>query len=176
MKLFHSPWVLAIVLVVVIAAGVTGGLLATRSTSHKSPSKAAASSTTTTTAARSTTTTTAAPLPRVYSVACPGEYPATLTPSEIPLSCADENEYVSGITWSSWTATSAQGHGTLYVNDCTPDCAGGTFQTSPTSVTLSDPVPSRTQGLIFVMVTWITSSGSSDSEDIGCSISSFKYC
>jgi YVTN family beta-propeller protein len=106
-------------------------------------------------------------LPRVYSFGCPADYPAMFEPSEITISCADNNQYLSEITWSSWTATSAQGHGTLYLNDCTPDCAGGTFQTSPTSVTLSDPVRSNSQGLVFSMLTWISLNGATASEGIG---------
>jgi YVTN family beta-propeller protein len=106
-------------------------------------------------------------LPRVYSLGCPADYPAMFEPSEITISCADNNQYLSEVTWSSWTATSAHGNGTLYLNDCTPDCAGGTFQTSPTSVTLSDPVRSNSQGLVFSMLTWISLNGSTASEGIG---------
>jgi hypothetical protein len=115
----------------------------------------------------SSTTTADRAFPLVYSVGCPGEQPARTGPSEVVLSCADGNAYVSGITWSSWTATSAQGTGTLNLNNCIPDCAGGTFGKSATAVTLSSPVKTLTQGLVFGTVTWTTSSGSRSSEDIG---------
>jgi hypothetical protein len=33
----------------------------------------------------------------------------------------------SGIRWSTWTAESAAGSGQIWINDCTPDCADGSF-------------------------------------------------
>ncbi len=64
---------------------------------------------------------------------------AAVRPAEVVLSCADGNEYVGGITWSSWTATSASGTGRLTYNNCTPDCAGGVFLSVAASVAVSDP-------------------------------------
>jgi len=137
-------------------------------------------STTTITIPPTTTSTTTVPisLPLVYSNGCPGENPATFEPSQIPISCADYTVNISGLTWSSWTATGARGNGTLNVNNCMPDCAGGTVNSSPTSVTLSDPVQSMTQGLVFATVTYTLPDGSSTSDDIGpdhC-VSSFNSC
>ncbi|HEX5193101.1 MAG TPA: hypothetical protein VFW09_09885 [Solirubrobacteraceae bacterium] len=37
----------------------------------------------------------------------------------------------SGITWSSWTADTAHGTGKLWLNDCNPYCAGGTYHGYP---------------------------------------------
>lgn len=188
------PVASALVAVVVVAA-VVGGVLATRTapassrsphlsttpttTPSTAPPATAAPPTTVpltttpsttlppTTASPTTSTTAVAALPHVYSNGCPGEYPGTFEPTEIPLSCADYNATISGITWSSWTPQIAHGNGTLNVNDCNPDCAGGTFHHSPTTVTLSNPAPSRTQGLIFAIVTFVSSNGSSQSQDIG---------
>jgi hypothetical protein len=52
--------------------------------------------------------------------------------------------YVGGSTaflrtrrWSHWTGTSASTRGTLWVDNCRPDCASGHFHTYPAQVTLS---------------------------------------
>lgn len=170
--------------VVVVAAAATGALIATRGTSTSprslktaatsptgtSPPAPTATSTSPTAVATfppTTSATSAEALPRVYSEGCPGDYPATLEPTDIPLACADYNLRLTELTWSSWTAATAHGSGTLMQNDCTPNCAGGTFHSYPTTVTLSDPVTSRTQGLIFATVTWISPTGSTQSEPIG---------
>jgi hypothetical protein len=52
--------------------------------------------------------------------------------------------YVGGTTaflriphWAHWTRTSAATRGTLWVDNCQPDCASGHFRTYPARVTLS---------------------------------------
>ncbi len=52
--------------------------------------------------------------------------------------------YVGGTTaflrtrhWSRWSRTSAFTRGTLWVDNCRPDCASGHFRTYPAQVTLS---------------------------------------
>lgn len=63
-------------------------------------------------------------------------------PSEIVLTCADANEVLTGLRWTSWTATSATAVGTLEYNDCHPYCAAGHLHDVPgTLVTLTVPVP-----------------------------------
>src|SRR5271165_7020760 len=48
---------------------------------------------------------------------------------------------VQGITWSSWTATSAVGVGTLWVNNGIPNCLQGTWtEQTGYGVTLSAPL------------------------------------
>jgi hypothetical protein len=37
----------------------------------------------------------------------------------------------SAITWSSWTADAGHGTGRLWLNDCKPDCVGGTYHGYP---------------------------------------------
>lgn len=37
------------------------------------------------------------------------------------------NNRAKPLDWSSWTATGGQGSGFNWLNDCTPNCAGGTF-------------------------------------------------
>ena len=71
-------------------------------------------------------------------------------PSEIILPCADHGVGVSHIAWKSWTATDAIGIGTLYYNDCTPNCAEGHFHHVPnTVITLSVPVHDPHGRLVF---------------------------
>ena len=59
-------------------------------------------------------------------------------PSMIDLS-ADGNGDLNGLTWSSWTAYSAEGSGAFNVNNCQPNCAQGTTVDVPVSVALSAP-------------------------------------
>jgi len=63
---------------------------------------------------------------------------AVTAPSEIVLACADGNAGIRDITWTNWDTSQAVGYGTAYANTCTPDCAEGTFQTTPVTVTLTD--------------------------------------
>jgi O-Glycosyl hydrolase family 30 len=65
---------------------------------------------------------------------------AQVEPSQFILTCADAGERLTGMTWSSW-GTTATGSGTEQVNDCTPDCADGTFHSYPVNVTLSGGAP-----------------------------------
>ncbi|HWY90619.1 MAG TPA: hypothetical protein VNY31_08100 [Solirubrobacteraceae bacterium] len=62
--------------------------------------------------------------------------------------------YVRNVTWTSWGPKSATGHGTAGSDDCSPDCAHGTFHYAPVSITLSTPrkkcgIPEYTRG-VFV--------------------------
>jgi hypothetical protein len=69
-------------------------------------------------------------------------------PRKIVLACADYNSYVDKLSWSSWTARGATGHGTLVENDCTPSCVAGKFYSYQVVVELSKAVPTR-YGLLF---------------------------
>ena len=59
-------------------------------------------------------------------------------PSTIDLS-ADGNGDLNGLTWSSWTAYSADGSGSFNVNNCQPNCAEGTTVDVTVSVALYAP-------------------------------------
>ena len=61
----------------------------------------------------------------------------TARPTEIVISCADDGLGVGHLTWSSWTASSATGQGSLWMNLCKPDCADGTFAYYPVKTALS---------------------------------------
>ncbi len=61
-------------------------------------------------------------------------------PISIVLACGDGNASLVAINWPSWDSTTAVGTGTYTQNDCTPDCALGTFISYPgTTIELSSP-------------------------------------
>ena len=129
-----------------------------RATTTKEPAKPLTISTTTTLPPSSTTTTTttttspsagspitngsvrtvtAQELPLVAS--CEQGTAATSEPALIFFGCATSAIYVDTITWTSWTATSATGYGTLHVNQCNPTCAAGTYDTYQATIQLTNP-------------------------------------
>jgi hypothetical protein len=63
-------------------------------------------------------------------------------PSSIGFS-ADGGNVVTGIVWSSWTASGARGRGTSYLDNCVPNCAQGTMTAVPATITLSGPADGR---------------------------------
>ena len=77
-------------------------------------------------------------------------------PSAIYFS-ADGNGDLTRITWSSWTAHSAKGSGSINVNNCQPDCARGTTVNVPVSVALSAPTSGSSP--YFTAITLTDSSG-----------------
>ena len=70
-------------------------------------------------------------------------------PSKYVLSCADANAWWQGVTWSSWTPTSASGHGVLVENNCTPSCAAGKFVQHSATVTLGKLLMVKNYGKLF---------------------------
>jgi hypothetical protein len=82
-----------------------------------------------------------------------------IEPSQIMLACGDGNAYITAINWSSWTSTSASGTGTYVQNDCSPNCAAGTFLRYPgATFTLYLPVSTWTgpqfSRITFTYVDW----------------------
>jgi hypothetical protein len=61
-------------------------------------------------------------------------------PSSIVLACGDGNASLTGLSWSSWTATTAAATGWFTHNTCTPNCAQGSFVSTPATVRLGYPV------------------------------------
>ena len=57
-------------------------------------------------------------------------------PGHYTLACADGNDYLSGLTWTSWGPRLASATGTEHVNDCVPYCAAGHFHSYPAIVVL----------------------------------------
>ena len=59
--------------------------------------------------------------------------PSMMTPS------GDGSLYVTGITWRGWGTGTAAGTGTAHADNCTPNCAQGTYRESPATITLTSP-------------------------------------
>src|SRR5260370_27724046 len=93
-------------------------------------------------AALSTPAAAGAAHPRVVVFTCLGG--PQVRPGSFVLTCADDNSYLTGLSWSRWTAGSAAGTGTWHINDCAPDCAHGHFLTYPVEVTFWPPPPVTT--------------------------------
>ncbi len=60
-------------------------------------------------------------------------------PSSFILTCADANDVLADLHWVSWGSTAAFATAVEQVNDCTPDCASGTFLDYPALVALWRP-------------------------------------
>ena len=65
---------------------------------------------------------------------------ATIEPKTFVLTCADGNDYLARLTWSSWSTT-ASGKGTEFINTCNPNCAAGHFRKYGVDVSLSRVKP-----------------------------------
>lgn len=86
------------------------------------------------TSATRTITLVPAPLPVLIAGPYRGRRPANIDIS------GDAGDIVTGLRWSSWTASSATGEGASNIQNCVPNCASGTDTPVPTSITLLDPV------------------------------------
>jgi hypothetical protein len=71
---------------------------------------------------------------RTVVVSCLGRPEAR--PGSYTLACADGNDYLTGLSWTSWTPSLASGYGAQVVNDCLPYCAAGHFHSYPVLVVL----------------------------------------
>jgi len=79
------------------------------------------------------------PTPGLYSeltvvINCLGR--PEIRPGSFTLACADDNDYLTGLSWTSWTPNLASGYGTQDENDCIPYCAAGHFHSYPVLVVL----------------------------------------
>src|SRR5262249_30495118 len=54
---------------------------------------------------------------------------------------ADGSMYLADLTWSGWGNAKAHGKGMLEVDNCIPNCAGGSYTGYPATVTLSNLTP-----------------------------------
>jgi hypothetical protein len=57
-------------------------------------------------------------------------------PGQYVFSCADGNDYLADLHWSSWARGKASAVAKQEVNNCTPYCYDGHFHSYPVSVTL----------------------------------------
>jgi hypothetical protein len=74
----------------------------------------------------------------VYTFVC--EIPGQQKPDLIYFTCADGNEGIGKIEWSTWEATGAVGVGEYFANDCDPDCANGTFEFTKVRLAINEPI------------------------------------
>ena len=127
---------IALILALVVAAGGTAiGLALTKhpiNPNGGSPGSPTASTPAATHTASSTTA------PAALPVLVAGTYHG-IKPKEIDFS-ADAGNIVTGITWSSWTATKAIGSGTSDIDTCIPSCAAAPTDLVATMLVLSQPV------------------------------------
>ena len=80
---------------------------------------------------------------------------AQVRPKSFVLACADGNDYLNGLAWTSWGPQLASATGTEHVNDCIPYCAAGHFHSYPTEVIFwrSEPVAHHPGEKHFTRVT-----------------------
>jgi hypothetical protein len=55
-------------------------------------------------------------------------------PKDFILACADANSQLKNLEWTHWNQSTAYATGTATWNNCTPDCASGTWLSAPVSV------------------------------------------
>jgi len=80
---------------------------------------------------------------RVVIVTCAGK--GVTSPSTYIIACADANDYLKGLNWSSW-GVPASGFGKDVINDCIPTCVAGKFHSYRVKVSLWRPEPWRHHG------------------------------
>jgi hypothetical protein len=74
----------------------------------------------------------------VYTFVC--EIPGQQKPELIYFTCADGNNGIGKIEWSTWEASGATGVGEYFANDCDPDCANGTFEITKVRLAINEPI------------------------------------
>jgi hypothetical protein len=64
-----------------------------------------------------------------------------IRPRDFLLACADGNNFLTSLRWTSWRSGSARGTGRDVANDCRPYCAAGHFHSYPVRVRLDHARP-----------------------------------
>jgi hypothetical protein len=79
-----------------------------------------------------------------------------IRPHRYVLTCADGNDYLTGLHWASW-GSAGFGSGSSAFNDCTPSCVSGHFHSFPVLVVLwrARPWPGHPGERYFTRVTLI---------------------
>ena len=116
-------------------AGTAGGAVATAGPATAEPSAAAAR--------------------QVVLVNCAGT--GQVRPARFDnFGCMPSQEFLAGLNWASWRSTGF-GQGNLEVNNCTPNCAQGTFIKYPVLTVLwrARPRPRHAGQQYFTRLTWI---------------------
>jgi len=129
--------IVALILALVVAAGGTAIGLALAG-HHNKPNGGGTGASTTAGTQAATRTASGTPAPATLPLLVAGNYRGS-KPKEIDFS-ADAGNIVTGITWSSWTATRAIGSGTSDIDSCIPSCAAAPTDLVTTMLVLSQPV------------------------------------
>ena len=74
----------------------------------------------------------------VYTFVC--EIPEQQKPELVYFACADGNEGIGKIEWSTWEASGARGVGEYFANNCDPDCANGEFEFTNVNVAINNAI------------------------------------
>lgn len=69
---------------------------------------------------------------RYVAINCLGN--AVVRPGTFVLACADGNDTLTKLHWTTWSAGFATATGNQVANDCTPNCAQGKFKSYPVRV------------------------------------------
>jgi hypothetical protein len=78
---------------------------------------------------------------------------AQVRPSSYVLTCADANDYLTGLSWKSWGPGLASATGVQRENDCVPNCASGHFRSYPVDVVFRGSAAVRPGEQRFTRVT-----------------------
>ncbi|HEY1624076.1 MAG TPA: hypothetical protein VGG16_09780 [Streptosporangiaceae bacterium] len=80
---------------------------------------------------------------------------AVAKPSSYILTCADAGSVLASLSWTSWTSQQAVAVGVHELNNCTPNCAAGTFVRYPAVITFwrPEPVPGHAGETYFSRIT-----------------------
>jgi hypothetical protein len=79
-----------------------------------------------------------------------GTGPALTRPASMILTCGDDGELATGLTWSSWSASQATATGSVTWRNCTSLCADARgWASASADITLTDPLTEPGSGLLF---------------------------
>jgi hypothetical protein len=97
-----------------------------------------------------------AELPAPPAPTVPDCFSQVEAPRQLVLACADGNFSLEQLSWHLWGSARASATGEASANDCTPDCAGGTFRVYPVIVTASAPRTCPGGRRQYTRLTWAT--------------------
>jgi hypothetical protein len=78
---------------------------------------------------------------------------AQVRPGRFILTCADANDYLTGLRWKNWGPELASATGVEHVNDCVPYCAAGHVHRYPVDVVFWGTTPARPGSQRYTSVT-----------------------
>jgi hypothetical protein len=74
-----------------------------------------------------------------------------IEPKSITLTCGDAQTVLKHLGWDEWNLPKVKGQGQLWVNDCDPNCASGSFDKFDVKVRLLNPQPYTCGGQMVTM-------------------------